>query len=130
VWSAGDKTNPLLGGTGLPAAALVEAAHGMAGVELTPGLASGSSCPEAIWQSALWWHDYYRQTAAISGISVATDRDPVPEAAALKAIVPEGEYRLLQKEAAVRDVVTAKGFEQMARQFAGMAPRRRRRRGR
>jgi hypothetical protein len=130
VWSAGGRTNPLLGGTGLPSAALVEAAHGMAGVELTPGLASGSSCPEAIWQSALWWHDYYRQTAAVSGLSVATDRDPVPETAELKAIVPAGEFRVLQKEAAVRDVVTNLGFQKMARQFAGLAPRRRRRRSR
>lgn len=27
--------------------------------ELTPGLESRASCPEAIWASALYWHDYF-----------------------------------------------------------------------
>jgi hypothetical protein len=57
VWGAGGRRNPLTDQVGLPSAALVETAFGMSGIELTPGLASGSSCPEAIWQAALWWHD-------------------------------------------------------------------------
>jgi hypothetical protein len=35
----------------------------MAEVELTPGLATASSCPEAIYQAAKWWHRYYEQSA-------------------------------------------------------------------
>ena len=31
--------------------------------DLTPGLESRSSCPEAIWQAATWWHGFYPRTA-------------------------------------------------------------------
>jgi hypothetical protein len=96
VWGAGTRGNPLHENVGLPAAALVETAFGMAGIELTPGLASGSSCPEAIWQSALWWHDYYEQTAAID-----TPKPPLAKATALQGIVPKGIYRVQQYAAAV-----------------------------
>jgi hypothetical protein len=59
VWGAGRATNPLLEGFGLPSAAMVELVLGAAGFELTPGIASSSSCPEAIWQAARWWHEYH-----------------------------------------------------------------------
>ena len=59
AWGAGAATNPLLDGYGMPSAAMVEFVLNAAGYELTPGLASRSSCPEAIWQSARWWKDYY-----------------------------------------------------------------------
>ncbi len=35
-------------------AALGRRGHALAGVDLTPGLASEASCPEAIWQAAKW----------------------------------------------------------------------------
>ncbi len=63
VWGTEDGRNPLLEGSGLPSAVLVELAFGLIDVEVTPGLASASSCPEAIWQSAKWWQDFYAQTA-------------------------------------------------------------------
>ncbi len=66
VWGAGDKGNPLLRGVGVPSAAFVEAAFSIAGVELTPGLSSQSSCPEAIWQAAVWWHAFYESEAAVT----------------------------------------------------------------
>ncbi|MDY7226433.1 hypothetical protein [Hyalangium rubrum] len=59
VWGAGRASNPLLDGQGLPSAALVEVVLGAAGFELTPGIASSSSCPEAIWQAARWWHEFH-----------------------------------------------------------------------
>ena len=59
VWGAGSAANPLTGGSGIPSAVMTEAAFGLAEVELTPGLAAASSCPEAIYQSAKWWHDFY-----------------------------------------------------------------------
>jgi hypothetical protein len=104
AWAAGGHRNPLLDHVGLPSAAVVETAFGMSGIELTPGLASGSSCPEAIWQAAVWWHDYYRQTADVAGAPVATDErqatsrptDDMP-----RAIVPEGRYWVRQEAAAV-----------------------------
>jgi hypothetical protein len=59
VWSAGRPVNPLLDGHGTPSAAFVEALAAAAGFDLTPGLESRASCPEAIWQAAKWWHKYY-----------------------------------------------------------------------
>lgn len=59
VWGAGRATNPLLDGVGLPSAAMAEVVLGAAGFELTPGIASAASCPEAIWQAARWWHQYH-----------------------------------------------------------------------
>ena len=66
VWGVEDQPNPLLQGVGLPSAILVETVFSMMGVELTPGLASQSSCPEAIWQAAKWWGDYYDSEATLT----------------------------------------------------------------
>ena len=67
AWGTSGSANPLINGLGVPSAAFVETAFGMADVELTPGLASGSSCPEAIWQAARWWHDFYAESAGVAG---------------------------------------------------------------
>jgi hypothetical protein len=105
MWGAGNKRNPLIEGGAMPSAALVQTAFGMAGIEMTPGLSSGSTCPEAIWQSALWWHDYYQKTADVSGARVATDKTATKRAPGErpKAIVPNGESCVRQKAAAVSD---------------------------
>lgn len=68
VWGVGKTGNPLLEGMGLPSAAMIESVINATGFELTPGLSSSSSCPEAIWQTAKWWHDYYINKGE-SGIS-------------------------------------------------------------
>jgi hypothetical protein len=62
VWGVGSAANPLLQDKGLPCAAFAETVMSIAGLELTPGLSSQSSCPEAIWQSAKWWYQFYAQT--------------------------------------------------------------------
>jgi hypothetical protein len=62
VWGVGSAPNPLLQDKGLPCAVYVETVMSIAGLELTPGLSSQSSCPEAIWQSAKWWYQFYAQT--------------------------------------------------------------------
>jgi hypothetical protein len=67
VWGAGTPTNPLIAGTGLPAAVFAETMFSVVGVELTPGLSTRSSCPEAIWQAALWWHEYYASGSSPAG---------------------------------------------------------------
>jgi hypothetical protein len=103
IWSAGTRRNPLIDGGAIPSAALVQTAFGMAGIEMTPGLSSGSTCPEAIWQSALWWHDYYQKTADVSGARVATDKTAAARTAneRPRAIVPHGESCVRQVAAAV-----------------------------
>jgi hypothetical protein len=94
AWGVEDG-NPLLAGHGLPSAAFVEAAYAVAGIELTPGLASASSCPEAIWQSARWWGEYYRESARMAATGVAAS----PGHASPQ--VPAGVYAVRQPAAAV-----------------------------
>ena len=60
VWGVGKSGNPLLQGHGIPSAVFVEQVLMAVGLDITPGLASSASCPEAIWQSVRWWYGYYR----------------------------------------------------------------------
>src|SRR5262245_31791480 len=71
AWGVGRAGNPLLDGAGLPSAVMVEYVVGAAGVDLTPGLANRSSCPEAIWQAARWWHDFYNKREEDSAMTGA-----------------------------------------------------------
>jgi hypothetical protein len=89
VWAVGQKGNPLVNGQGLPSAVYAEMVYGIAGIELTPGLASASSCPEAIWQSAKWWRAFYETTSQINSGSQA------------QSIIPTGCFALRQPAAAV-----------------------------
>jgi hypothetical protein len=61
AWGTGHSDNPLLDGVGIPAAAMLEMVFGAVGFDLTPGLESRASCPEAIWQAAKWWYQYYER---------------------------------------------------------------------
>jgi hypothetical protein len=61
AWGAAKSGNPLLNGVGIPCAVFVEQVLAAVRVDITPGLASRASCPEAIWQAARWWHSYYRK---------------------------------------------------------------------
>ena len=94
AWGVEDG-NPLIAGRGMPSAAFVEAAYAVAGIELTPGLASASSCPEAIWQSARWWGEYYRETARMAGARAA------PSVGHAVVQVPTGVHAVRQPAAAV-----------------------------
>jgi hypothetical protein len=93
VWAVSGADNPLLTAQGLPSAAFVEAAHALAGVEITPGLSSAASCPEAIWQAVKRWHDYYREAADVEGGEGSEGARPV---------VPRGRYAVRQRFAALR----------------------------
>lgn len=88
VWIAGKASNPLSDGLGLPSAVFVETVYGMAGIELTPGLASSTSCPEAIWQAAKYWREFYQTAAGTTHEENA------------KQQVPTGNYLIRQKAAA------------------------------
>jgi hypothetical protein len=61
VWGVGRSQNPLLDGHGTPSAAMLDVVLGAAEYDLTPGLESRASCPEAIWQSIRWWHAFYEE---------------------------------------------------------------------
>ena len=82
LWGAGRAPNPLLEGHGIPSAAMVEVVIGAAGFDLTPGLASRSTSPESIWQSARWWHDYHDAVGKKARLRGAwnTEHRLVPEA--------------------------------------------------
>lgn len=64
AWGVGNTGNPLFAGLGVPGAAFVEYVVGAAGYDLVPGFPSRSSCPEAIWQAARWWHEFPRAAPA------------------------------------------------------------------
>lgn len=80
AWGVGRAANPLFDGVGIPAAVLLESVLSAADAfELTPGLASRSSCPEAIYQAARWWHQFYAANTpapADGGAQNASDRLP------------------------------------------------------
>ena len=61
-WGVGVPASPFTEGFGMPGAAILEAGFAAKGLDLTPGLESRSSCPEAIWQAAIWWHHFYERT--------------------------------------------------------------------
>jgi hypothetical protein len=88
IWIAAKAANPLIDGLGVPSAAFVETVYGAAGIELTPGLASATSCPEAIWQAAKWWHGFYEKAK-----DTAHAENAIPQ-------WPAGSYALRQRGAA------------------------------
>jgi hypothetical protein len=92
IWSVGQAGNPLLAGYGLPSAAFVETVYGIAGIELTPGLSSASSCPEAIWAAAKWWHQFYSEETGLGNDAHAIAR------------MPSGHFAVRQPAAAVAEL--------------------------
>lgn len=92
VWAVGQSGNPLANSKGLPSAVFAETIFGIAGIELTPGLATASSCPEAIWQAAKWWKAFYDESSKISVTSQATP------------MVPSGSFFMRQESASVYKV--------------------------
>jgi hypothetical protein len=76
VWAVGQSGNPLANGKGLPSAVFAETIFGIGGIELTPGLATASSCPEAIWQAAKWWKAFYDESSKFSVPSQASPMVP------------------------------------------------------
>ncbi|WP_076998212.1 hypothetical protein [Variovorax sp. KK3] len=61
-WGAARTPNPLHENYGIPSACMLEIACAAAQFDLTPGLESRASCPEAIWAAARHWQDYYKKT--------------------------------------------------------------------
>ncbi len=63
VWGVARTPNPLHDNFGLPSACMLETAFAAAEFDLTPGLESRASCPEAIWVAARYWHQYFQEFA-------------------------------------------------------------------
>ena len=63
AWGAGQVPNPLVSGRGIPSAVLVETLAAATGFELTPGIDSRASCPEAVWQAARWWYGLHEEVS-------------------------------------------------------------------
>ncbi|MDM0033074.1 hypothetical protein QTI33_13145 [Variovorax sp. J22P271] len=61
-WGVARTGNPLHENYGLPSACMLEIVCAAEDFELTPGLESRVSCPEAIWASLRHWHEYYEKT--------------------------------------------------------------------
>ncbi|UVM48050.1 MULTISPECIES: hypothetical protein [unclassified Pseudomonas] len=58
-WGVARTPNPIHDGIGLPSACMLETLYASAGLDLTPGLETRASSPEAIWATAMFWYDYY-----------------------------------------------------------------------
>jgi len=106
-WAVGGSSNPLMHGHGIPSASLVERAHALAGIDLSPGLPSASSCPEAIWQAARWWYEAYD---AVEGSNKAQRE---------RAFSPRGAYLIRQPAAAAAGIRDDIQGEQIVRSSRG-----------
>jgi hypothetical protein len=67
-WGVARTPNPLHENFGLPSACMLETVCAAASIDLTPGLESRASCPEAIWGAARFWHEFYRQSRGSSPV--------------------------------------------------------------
>lgn len=61
AWGAGNTSNPLYENYGLPSACMLETVFAAANLDITPGLESRVSCPEAIWAAARFWQSYFKE---------------------------------------------------------------------
>ncbi|MDY6945668.1 MAG: hypothetical protein SXG53_08110 [Pseudomonadota bacterium] len=109
-WAVGNNGNPLLQGHGIPSATLLERAHGLAGIDLSPGLPSASSCPEAIWQAARWWYEAY---APVEGSASSRSKS--------SAFEPRGAYLIRQPAAAAAGIRDDVQGDQIVRSTRGDA---------
>lgn len=91
IWAVDGDQNPLAGGIGTPSARWLENIFSSAGLELAPGLTSGASCPEAVWQAARWWHEFY----------APPNENAASPLGRRQAICPEGIYIVRQAAAAL-----------------------------
>ena len=107
-WAVGNNGNPLLQGHGIPSATLLERAYGLAGIDLSPGLPSASSCAEAIWQAARWWYKAY------DPVEPSVDSKSQPT-----AFKPRGAYLIRQPAAAAAGIRDDVQGDQIVRSTRG-----------
>ena len=66
-WGVARTSNPLNENYGIPSACMLETVCAAEDYDLTPGLESRASCPEAIWSAATYWRAYYAKTSGDNG---------------------------------------------------------------
>ena len=73
-WGVARTPNPLHENYGIPSACMLETVCAAEEYDLTPGLESRASCPEAIWGAARRWHEYYEKTGGDREMKVPLGR--------------------------------------------------------
>jgi hypothetical protein len=63
-WGVAHTGNPLHENYGIPSACMLETVLAAEDFDLTPGLESRASCPEAIWSAARYWYEYFEKTGS------------------------------------------------------------------
>jgi len=61
AWGVSRSANPILDGMGLPSACMLDTVFSAARFDLTPGVETSLSCPEAIWSAAMRWNSFYEK---------------------------------------------------------------------
>lgn len=59
AWGVARTSTPIHEGIGLPTACMLESLYANAGIDLTPGLETRASSPEAIWATVRRWYGHY-----------------------------------------------------------------------
>ncbi|MBO4148686.1 hypothetical protein LCD46_11160 [Enterobacter ludwigii] len=59
AWGVARTPTPINDGIGLPTACMLESLYSGAGMDLTPGLETRASTPEAIWATASRWYKHF-----------------------------------------------------------------------
>jgi len=77
-WGAGQGGNPLNDGFGIPSACMLDTVFAAAGMDISPGLESRTSCPEAIWVASRYWYGFYQQQKQGTPIGAYTNEHRYP----------------------------------------------------
>jgi hypothetical protein len=81
AWGVARTPNPLHDNYGLPSSCMLDTITAAADFDLTPGLESRASCPEAIWVAVLYWWNFYQENARRAPVArfSATHYYPITE---------------------------------------------------
>lgn len=80
AWGVARTPNPIHDGVGLPSACMLETLFAGAGMDLTPGLETRASSPEAIWATARYWYQHFEN----NGLAAPTGRYYAPHTYEIK----------------------------------------------
>jgi hypothetical protein len=61
LWAPEDEPNPLRNDMPMFSSAFVEYCYESIRLDLAPGASERNSAPEHLWNSAIWWHDWFEQ---------------------------------------------------------------------
>ena len=61
IWAADDQHNPLKNDVPVFSSAFVEYCYEAIRLDLAPGASERNSAPEHLWNSAMWWHEWFEE---------------------------------------------------------------------